>query len=391
MSLINRMLLELDARQGVHNTTDENITSNLPPVPQHGVSHKRIKIYTLTVACLALITAGIIYLPLFNPEATNPATTLAAKTTTPLPEQIPNNTPTTSANTTTIVNEPDKAVKPLNNIARPTEKSTVNETAQPDAHTPASVLIPEPGPSQVKRAEKNIIVEKNVVPAKKMIRPASATPALSTVTPKTSIAKKRITPKKTPQNQFATAMHYYQQGRMAECLQLLNETLSLDPKHQKAREILSNILMQQQRWLEAEQILVTGMELNPADNSFKRLLARLKIEQGQEEMAIAILEKPLYKKHLDAESSALLALLYQRQGLHPRATLHYKHALSTQPTQGKWWLGLAISQEAQQQWSTAAKSYRLAATSNGLESQLKEYARQRQQVMSQQQTAVPTN
>ena len=182
-------------------------------------------------------------------------------------------------------------------------------------------------------------------------------------------------------------MRAYKQGRIAESLQILHKILLTEPGHLKAREILGSILLQQQRYDEAENILIAGIAVNPDYGSFTHLLARLKIEQGQEEMAIAILEKPLPKGGLDAESSALLALLYQRLGQHATAALHYQYALKTQPTQGKWWLGLAISQEAQQQWTKASKSYRLATASSGLSRQLKEYAQQRQQIIHQKQTA----
>ena len=89
-----------------------------------------------------------------------------------------------------------------------------------------------------------------------------------------------------------------------------------------------------------------------------------------------VLEKYRARAAGDPEYLALMAAIFQRAGQHADAARAYRQAVTAQPRQGKWWLGMAISLEAVNNPKAAREAYHRAATS-GLDGNLKQYAEQR--------------
>ena len=399
MSLINSMLLELDARQDQHNSIDDNVTSGLQPVTQPRLGNQHVMLVSLAAAFVVIVAFGLTYLPALNQEV--PFTAGAAEHT-----QTSNSLSVASVDTDTTdashvvmaATKPASSQKLLTDTAikqtaATTQTASVETTvAQPAATTHSNRVISaaKPDSDHRKITRASTLATRAAPSAKAAARDtASATRTSndsgSADTTAAIYMKQRLPEAQLKANQhYASALRYYKQGRISESIEVLYLTLQLDPEHAKAREVLSSILIQQQRWQDAEQVLAAGIELNPNQTGFRHLLARLKIEQGYDEEAIAILETPLQQGSTSPESYALLAQLYQRQGQHEIASQYYKQALIAEPGRGKWWLGLGISLEALQQLDDASKAYRLAANSR-LEPQLQQYVRQRQQLISQQQ------
>ncbi len=113
----------------------------------------------------------------------------------------------------------------------------------------------------------------------------------------------------------------------------------------------------------------------PGQSGFVSLLARIHVEQGAPDTAVTLLEQQRLAKP-DAEILALLATLYQRSDRHPQAIAAYKDALTLKPQEGKWWVGLGISQEAMQNWAEARFAYERARDTN-IDPRLARYAEQR--------------
>lgn len=377
MSLINHMLLDLDARQGHHKTLDDNIVKNLQPVKVSDNKKKIARFAGPATAILTLTILSVIYAPLRHQDIANPIVE---------PLVISSNSVHQSDNSNTV-DDKSKDTAPKRSIATHQAIAAAAPAPEAEAVKPVATLSTSAPQGKKKKAP----TQAKTATVKLAIKAPTAittTKILPLVTASTVQVKQRLsTQKQKLVNDYATALRYFKQGRLAESVQLLNEILQLAPQHIKAREVLGSLLMQQLRWQEAERLFMTGIELSPDYSPFKRLLARLKIEQGQEQQAIEILEKPLQQGKEDTESSALLGLLYQRKGQHELAAKHYKQALSAQPNRGKWWLGLAISLEAQQQWQTATQAYQLAANNAQLKPQLQQYAQQRQKIISQRQTS----
>jgi MSHA biogenesis protein MshN len=410
MSLINNMLLNLDARQGHQYSIDE-ITTGLHPVVQVKLNKRYINIISLVAGCLALMAIGLLYLSSPNSNSSNPASdvvnaplagTVIAATPVAAEKIMPSDTPPThntqeqpgnfrqtSASDNATVSDTHHDEIPVASTTVSTTKSrdttlvaTATSTTPSAVPATTNTATPAANPDIMSRTE---IMQLTTAQDDSTFTVNDTTPEQDDTAAVTLHKTQRLPDaQQRAVHRYASALRYYKQGRLSECINALYDTLKLDPEHIKSREFLGSLLIQQKRWQDAEKVLIAGSELNPTESVFTHLLARMKVQQGDDEQAITLLEKPLQQgSHINAESSALLALLYQRQGQHEAATLHYKQALTAQPNRGKWWLGLAISLEAQQQMNNASKAYRLAA-SNKLEPQLQEYARQREQAISQQ-------
>jgi len=375
MSLINRMLLELDAREGAFNGNNEDIINHLRPVAQHHTVSRKTTIIgtlvTLAIISLAVYTA-------MRQDAT-PMSGIVAKPIAP---------PIASHRSEPPENDRQAALIADEQVMMTDMKNT------PAIHTSSPAIQMSQTPAENNSDDNKVIAN--------AIEPDSTTQTAEITTndsalitndeAQTSLSVTRVLPggadfgqsTTTAQNsseRFATAMYYYKQGQTATSLDLLYQTVTLEPDNIDAREFLAGLLMQQQRWQDAEQLLTAGLQRIPDSIELNRMLARIKVEQGQDDLAIALLEKPTSQQP-DARSEALLGLLYQRQGQYQDSAEYYRQALRQQPSQGKWWLGLAISLEAQQEWTEASKAYRLAASSTNLEVALRNYAHQRRKAIA---------
>lgn len=384
------MLLELDARQEQDNQLDNDIINDLQPVKQPDPRKQSILTISIIAACVVLVASGLIYyLPTLKPSPIDPAainqqTIIPVATKQKIAEKIPLIKQTTASshslnteNTRLSTSSKGKhQIQMINALSPATLRNDHNSHKKK-----ASPTITLNTLSQQTTTASNTDASNNSPNTEKpIITIKSATSAVITNTLPAAIIKKSgrlFTSQQKTEIQYADALRFLKQGRPRESIELLYATIKSDPEHVKAREVLGSLLMQQLRWQDAEQVLTTGIELNPKHFNFNHLLARLKVEQGDNNLAIGILEESLLQGNSNADSSALLALLYQRQGRHADASQYYKLALNTQPNHGKWWLGLAISLEAQQAFGSAAKAYEFAATSKQLEPQLQQYAHQR--------------
>ena len=380
MSLINRMLLELDARQGVYRGAHHDVINHLKPVAETPAPDRKkqatavLLVMTAVAASLfitvrhedALTTTGAE----IRPQSTPITAAAAGQPTTP-GTAADSLQPAVMAGKITINNPPDTASPVNRQITQAAEQMT--QTVAVAANT---TTAPAPTADEGIRTDSAAALETG--------RPESEPATYLSVTRSEaddSHSGTRQTEMARPSERFAAAMHFYKQGQMDKCIDLLYETVMLEADNSDAREFLAGLLLQQQKWQEAEQLLTTGLQRTPDNIALNRLLARLKIEQGQDDLAIALLENPAVQQQVDARSAALLGLLYQRRQRYQDSADYYRLALRQQPTQGKWWLGLAITLEAIRDHQGASKAYRLAAESPDLDTSLRLYARQRRELI----------
>lgn len=199
-----------------------------------------------------------------------------------------------------------------------------------------------------------------------------------TSTDETQIDRKEIplTAAQIAENSYRDGARLLEEGHRAEGEAALESALVSDPRHEKARELLAGLLLEDGRWPEAEKLLKQGVAALPHETAFSYLLARIEVEHGAEPHAIRLLEQGLPDASADPDYLALLATLYQRSGRNTDAIKTFSQALALRPLAGRWWLGLAISFEAQKDWSDAREAYTRAKMSN-LDTDLAKYADER--------------
>jgi len=282
---------------------------------------------------------------------------------------------------------------------------------QPTGHTrnPAPVVtlaqvppaIPEsptPAPPQVQERAPAVVAK----PPKPAARPkpakVSSTPAVIPSARETGIRKdersgsrsfaeaasgqmektdRPYTAEEQAENTYQIALRLKAQGNLVEAERQLKPLLVAQPKHVKARELLVGIHFANGRVPEAQEALEQGVAQVPAHLAFRYQLARLFLERDEEPRAVSLLEEARDQGHADPELPAFLAALYQRAGRHADAVKNYQAALAAKPQEGRWWVGLGISLETQQDSGAAREAYRRALDTGRLTASLARYAEDR--------------
>ncbi len=190
-----------------------------------------------------------------------------------------------------------------------------------------------------------------------------------------------LTVEEQAENAYRQGTRHLQQGRLSEAEAALREALKNDARHVKARELLVGMVARRGGLDEAQQLLEEGRKLFPEDYRFAQLLARLHVQRGADAKGLALLEQVQDAAQKDADFLGLLATLYQRAGRHVDAIRAYSRALILKPDQGQWWLALGISFEAEDSSGAAYNAYLRALGVRALDPNLAKYAQQRLAVL----------
>lgn len=145
------------------------------------------------------------------------------------------------------------------------------------------------------------------------------------------------------------------------------------------------------RYVVARALLVDGkqgqaLDWLPEDITAqhpKLRLLRARAQHANNDLAAAVdtLNGSVPPVEGNAEYRVTLATLLQQQGKNREAARHWAELIAWDDSQGPWWVGLAISLEAQGEQAGAARAYRQAAELPGLPRSLADYVQQRLQAL----------
>jgi MSHA biogenesis protein MshN len=166
-----------------------------------------------------------------------------------------------------------------------------------------------------------------------------------------------------------------QEGRIGGAVAALEQALQIDPKHEAARQTLVGVLVEAGRADEAMRQLQLGLTLDPRQPALAMLLARLQIERGGS--GIETLTRSLPYAAGNGDYQALLAGALQRQQRHREAVEQYQAALGAQPGNGVWWMGLGISLQAEKRNAEALAAFQMAKASAMLSPELQAFVERR--------------
>lgn len=366
MSVINRMLLELDERHD--STAQQRLPGLVRAVP--------VRLPTPPVRpwlWVALGIASILLLGLFIWRTIPPAKTTSA-TAVPAPRRAPL-APTAQALQLQPTASLDQA-----------RIATAAEQVQPIAVVPTPIPAPVTDPIAPS--------SKPAKPPKKFLLPARED-AADTGDKSESVIKtspgaasatagiKHVSKEQQADFRFREALTLAAQSRTPETQTALEDALRLDPKHLAARQALLSLFLKAKRYPQAEQVLQEGLRLNLSIVPLASALASVQFEQGDPTAAIATLEKYAAQATGNADYHSFYAALLQRVGRHAEAIGQFQAALKTQPNHGNWLMGLGISLQAEKRYADAEQAYNRARASKGLSPELLAFVEQRLQQLRQ--------
>ncbi|MFL6675355.1 MAG: tetratricopeptide repeat protein [Massilia sp.] len=162
-----------------------------------------------------------------------------------------------------------------------------------------------------------------------------------------------------------------QEGRTGEAIGALEQALQLEPKHDAARQTLVGLLIENKRNDDAIRQLQFGLTQDPRQPALAMLLARLQIEHGGS--GIETLTRTLPYAAGNGDYHSFLAGALQRQQRHREAAEQYQAALRTQPQHGVWWMGLGISLQADKRNAEALDAFQKAQGTGTLSPELQAF------------------
>ena len=344
MSLINKMLQDLDARGTPEGRGDAGGIRSVPE-RERGVSRALVfgGAAGLTAAAIAL---GWVY---WKRPAVPPVLVSVASKPVPVPVPLPVPVPV-----------PVPAPVPAPVAAAPVAPEPVFQAAE---------TAPAPAPAKARPAEPRRSTEKAPKPA--------AAPVVKTAVPAASeriIDGKQVTPQQRVENEYRRALAQLQDGRVSDAMLALQQTLQLDPRHQGARETLVRLLLEAQRPDDAARQLQLSLALDPKQPAQAMMLARLQLDKANGgAAALDTLMRSLPYAADNGEYHAFLAGVLQREQRYREAAEHYQLALQAAPDNSVWWMGLGIALQADNHPAQARQAFERARGLQTLSPQLQAF------------------
>lgn len=336
MSLINKMLQDLDARGG-----QPGLAAGAPEIkpvapPERTFPWLRVALVAALVAVLG--ASGYMAWRLKQNSAAPPAAEVPLDLSkAPVAQEVPAPQATPAP------------VEPAVAEAAPAPQKAEPVKAAPEPAEPkVAVAAPKREAPAVKRE-----------PAKAVPKPAAA--------PKAPAGKVETTTQRA-ENGYRRAMASLEDGRVTEAIGHLEGALRADPRHEAARQTLVSLLIEAKRPEEAMRQLGAALALDPRQPAMAMLLARLQLERGSP--GIDTLMRTLPYATGNGEYHGFLAGALQREERHREAVEQYRQALRTAPQNGVWWMGMAISLQAEKRAPEAVVAYQKARDSGSLSPEL---------------------
>lgn len=173
---------------------------------------------------------------------------------------------------------------------------------------------------------------------------------------------------------YRQAVATAQAGQRQSALRLAHESITLDPLHAAARQLVAVLEHEQGDTDRATGVLRDGLAIDARQSTLALLLARLLVTQGSADAALAVLDK---HGVVGSEADGLRAGVWAQQGEFKTALLAYESALRQQPGNAIWWLGLGVALESDGQAQRARQAYGRAQSLGLLRDDLAVYVDQR--------------
>ncbi len=159
-----------------------------------------------------------------------------------------------------------------------------------------------------------------------------------------------------------------------------NKALKLVPTDERTRQKLAAIYYGRKDTRRAVNLLQQGIRLNEKSEALRLALAKLLVKEQQPEAALSSLS--YMPDNASEEYLALRAGLAQQTKNVEIAEESYKELSERDPSNARWWLGLAIQQERQLEYAAAKDSYTKALGLVGISKQTQAFIRDRLQLLN---------
>lgn len=410
MSIINKMLQDLDRRQG-RADPDATLVQQVRTV---AAPRKEREWFWRIIAVLMVASVGWVAWiawqlqprpQIATEQALKAAQNLQKKPAPAVqpaaPAPVPAPTPAPAAPTSTVAE-----AKAADAPAPPpppavTTPPTVPPAAPPDqavVSAPAAVA-PAPVPAAPKPAAKPVAAPaaakaQEAVPARRAealaANPQAAAPrglnldvppARIYQAPPAAAAKvekrdRERTSEDRAESDFRRGAVLLNQGRAGEAEELFGSAIAISPSHEAARQALVALSLEHNKVEDARRLLQEGVAINPGNARFASVLARIHLERRNYAAAIDVVNNVRHPEQGQADLQLMRGTALQKLGRHAEAIESFQNAARAEQN-GPALIGLATSLESLARRQEAADAYKRAAASATLSEDVRTYAAQR--------------
>lgn len=396
MSVINRMLQELDRRQGLAvdgAAPAPEVRAVAAPIPR-----EREWFWRLVAALMvgALCWVGWVAWQLQPRELVTEKAILAA-------EDARRGSAAAVADAEAAKEQAESNAQEARAEARaaqPVEPMRLATAMQaPPAREPASAapkppVVAAPAPSAPVSPAAAAITAKPAAPAANSAAPVAQQSRLGLDVPQARIIAPPVAPSgrvikqnrvlttsEKAESEFRRAVALLGQGRGSDADESFAAAIAIDPAHEAARQALVALRLESRRVDDARRLLQEGLAINPANVQFATVLARILAERRDYAAALEAMQGAAGAAAGNADYQVLRATILQRLKRHADAVEAYQTALRIQGLNAQAWIGLGISLEALGRRAEAAQSFRQALEVGALSEDLRAFAEQRERAL----------
>ena len=260
----------------------------------------------------------------------------------------------------------------------------VPEAVVADSTAPAKAAVPMPVQQPVSApisAAAGTVLVATALPRVAALTPPSLASASASVSPDNvetpspptiaaasprAAGGKTYSPEQVSTNLLGEAVKLDQQGHQEEAMVPLQRLLAANPLNVRGRQMLAQLQLDTGHVEQARLLMAEGQRLLPEQSNFTLTLARLQVESGDVGGAIHLLEADHSSARDEPQFHALLAALLLRVERYDDAVQHYLVALRSDPANASWLLGVGVALEGVGKHVDAAEAYRRAEGSEHL-------------------------
>ena len=351
MSLINKMLQDLDARGGAGEQLHQPEVKAVPGVERDG--RTALLAAGGAVAVLVLAAGGWLGWKYWQGRVAARAVTTAPVAAAP--------------------------AAPVTPPAAPAAQAPAALVTQPAPPASAAVVLDaQPAPHRKHEAQDKHAAAHAAKAAARAL--AAARHGAKPAAPEGGEIVHELSPLQLSENTYRRALVSLQEGRVSEALADLDRALEINPRNDAARQTLISLLLENKRTDDAIRQLRLALGIDPRQPGLAMVLARLQLERNGP--ALETLQRSLPYAENSADYQALLAGVLQRQQRHAEAIEHYDIALKLAPQNAVWWMGLGISLQAEHHNAEARAAFARARELASLSAELQSFVDRKLELLS---------
>jgi len=383
MSLINKMLRDLDRRhaaQGATTAPAGGLSRHMRPVPERTLASD---FFWRTMAMTMLFAVGWVAWLVWQLTPPHPIVTdlayQSARARTPAPDVA---SPRSDSAPAREAPAPQPAPPPVTSIPAAGPSSAQATAPQRSGKVNVDMLrlateLTTPIPQRSSRASPPRSGSRTPAGAAKAVTAQQALAGDPAAAPGQIDRRSNTSSRNRADNEFRRAVSFVNQGRVAEGMVGFRRALEIDPGHEAARQTLVALLLETKRVDEAAASLKEGLALNAGNTGFAMLLARIMVESDDIPTALIVLQRHAAPADRNPDFHAFAGALYQRLDRHKEAIEQYQAALNLAPSAGVWWLGLGISLQSVGRPKDALEAFTRAKSAGNLAPDLLAFVEQR--------------